>query len=65
MCNRPIDSGDPYEAYVWLDELGRFRVTKYHMYCPEDFWKEVEDTVRRDEEMDKELEASREWAAAA
>lgn len=45
MCNRHIQAGEEYDGYVYLTEAG-IKVSKWHTFCPDDFWREMEEEER-------------------
>lgn len=58
QCNRPIKSGDEYDAHVQV--LGdRLWVQKYHVYCPDDWFEEQEEIDRVAEVHHNKQEVSR------
>lgn len=46
MCRILIRVGDPYEGYITVSDAG-FRVSKWHVVCPPEFWEREMDTERR------------------
>ena len=64
MCHRDIKAGDEYECIIEVSDR-RFRVTKWHVFCPEDFWEEEEEEHRRLDEYYEAQRAVAELSAAA
>ena len=63
-CSHEIKPGEEYEGYVYIT-LKSIRIYKYHVYCPEDFWrgeeKQARDTLERmekEESLDQDAEAA-------
>ena len=65
MCQRLIMPGEEYEAYVTISPDFGFRVTKWHVICPPEFWDEEEEAVKQADEQASKEEAANELSAAA
>lgn len=65
ICGYPICPGMEYECTVGIGLGGRFYVTKVHFMCPDDWFDDVEDIVRRDEEERRQEEKKESMRKAA
>ena len=65
QCNRLIMAGEEYEAYVTVSSDVGFRVTKWHVFCPPEFWDSEDKEERRVTEQIAQEEAANELSAVA